>query len=141
MTTTTKKKKRRKKTTGSRLAAWAACLLLASAATGLSEKPKKQPTADAAAFIGVSVFREPGYAVPGAELRLSPTGSPATGAKSKPAKGITGPRGEFVFHVPPGPMQYVVSATAKGLATQQKTVSVQGEERVDVTFMLESESK
>jgi hypothetical protein len=49
-------------------------------------------------------------------------------------------RGEFVFRVPPGPMRYIVTASAKGMKTEEKPVTVQDGERVDVTFMLVEES-
>jgi hypothetical protein len=79
--------------------------------------------------------------VPGAELQLSATPSGQSAPKSKKIKAATDARGEFVFRVPPGPMQYTVSVSVKGLKPQQKAVEVQGDERVDVTFMLEKESK
>jgi Carboxypeptidase regulatory-like domain len=97
--------------------------------------------AEPAALIGVSVFREPGFAVPGAEVQLSATPSGQPAPKMKKIKGVSNARGEFVFRVPPGPMQYTVSVSVKGLKPQAKAVSVQGEERVDVTFTLERESK
>ena len=54
---------------------------------------------------------------------------------------VSSPRGEFAFRVPPGPMAYTVSITAKGYHGAQKTVSVEGLEREDVTFRMEPESK
>lgn len=56
-------------------------------------------------------------------------------------KGISSQRGELVLRVPPGPAQYTVYVSAKGLKPQDKTIAVEGEERVDVTFTLERESK
>jgi hypothetical protein len=38
-------------------------------------------------------------------------------------------------------MHYVVKVAAKGYQGQQKSVAVQGEERADVTFQLQPESK
>lgn len=93
------------------------------------------------ALIAVSVFREPGFALPGAEIELSAVPGEKTTEKMKPVKATSNARGEFVFRVAPAPMDYRVSVSAKGLKPQQKTVKVQGEERVDVTFMLEQESK
>ena len=139
-----RKKRRRKKTTGSKLciAGFAVLLLLASVRGALGEKPSKQKAgAETAALIAVSVFREPGFALPGAELQLIAVPNEASAPKMKKLKATTDARGEFVFRVPPVPMQYTLSVSAKGLKSQQKSVSIQGEERIDATFMLEQESK
>ncbi len=92
-------------------------------------------------MIAISVFREPGFAVAAATVQLAPAGGENSGFKAKAMKGVTDARGEFAFRVPPLPAQYTVTVTAKGLKSQQKPVSVHGEERVDATFMLEPESK
>jgi uncharacterized membrane protein len=54
---------------------------------------------------------------------------------------VSSARGEFVFRVPPGPMSYAVAVAAKGYQSQRKNVSVQDQERVEVTFQLDRESK
>ncbi len=54
---------------------------------------------------------------------------------------VSDARGEFVVRVPPGPMHYNVTVHAKGYQSQRKTVSVEDQERVEVTFQLERESK
>jgi hypothetical protein len=87
------------------------------------------------------VFREPGFAIPGAEVQLALSPPTEAGSKTKKLKTATDARGEFVFHVPAGRAEYVVSTTAKGFKSQQKTVSVQAAERIEVTFLLEPESK
>ncbi len=56
-------------------------------------------------------------------------------------KGTANSRGEYVFRVPTTAARYTVIASAKGLKSQQKAVSIEGEQRVDVTFTLEPESK
>jgi len=38
-------------------------------------------------------------------------------------------------------MHYLVTVSAKGYQSQQKTVSVHDQERVEVTFQLEAQSK
>jgi hypothetical protein len=38
-------------------------------------------------------------------------------------------------------MRYLVAVAAKGYQSQQKSVSVQDQERVEVTFQLDRESK
>jgi hypothetical protein len=106
-----------------------------------ADKRSKRSTSEAAAVIAVSVFKEPGFAVQGATVELAPAASENTGSKARALRGSTDPRGEFAFRVPPVPAQYTVMVAAKGLKSQQKAVSVQGEERVDATFMLQPESK
>ena len=54
---------------------------------------------------------------------------------------VSDARGEFVFRVPPGPAHYSVTVAAKGYQSQRKSVSVEDQERVEVTFQLERESK
>jgi hypothetical protein len=38
-------------------------------------------------------------------------------------------------------MRYLVKASAKGFHSEEKPVTVQGEDRLDVTFQLHEESK
>jgi hypothetical protein len=110
--------------------------------TALADKlSKKKATAESVALIAVSVFREPGFALPGAEVQLVAAPNVQPGSKMKKLKATTDARGELVFRVPPDPMQYKLAVSAKGLKSQEKSVSVQGEERIDATFMLEQESK
>jgi hypothetical protein len=73
--------------------------------------------------------------VPGAEVVLAPAAAPSN-SKIKKRKEFADSRGEFVFRVPPGPMDYVVTASAKGFNSVEKPVTVHADERVDVTFLL-----
>ena len=146
MTTSSTKTRRKKKTTtrtGSnrRSISLAICLLISAACCALAERPGRKTAAESAAVIAVSIFREPGFALPGAEISLAPGPGDKNSPKMKKVRGTSDARGEFVFHVPPGPAQYELWVSAKGLKPQEKVVAVQGEERVDVTFMLEQESK
>lgn len=94
------------------------------------------------AVVGGTVFREPGFALPGAEVTLLPDSDPdQTALNIKKTITISDSRGEFVFRVPTAPMRYKVRAAAKGYGSQQKQVSVEGEQRVDATFTLSPESK
>jgi hypothetical protein len=137
------KRRKRKTKTGSksRLCCVAFALLAISSALAAGEQRSGQTTPEAAALIGVSVFREPGFAVAGAALELTPAPAQNPDLKMKPIKGATDNRGEFVFRVAPSPARYIVRVRAKALKSQQKEVSVQGEGRVDATFILEPESK
>jgi Carboxypeptidase regulatory-like domain len=119
-------KRKNKKKIGISLLILAAVLVpVASAAK------KKQP--EVYAVISGSVFQESGFALPGAPATLV-----AEGQKMETASDA---RGEFIFRVPPGPRQYSLTVGAKGYQNLRKSVSVQAEERVEVTFQLERESK
>ncbi len=136
-----RKKKTRTRTGSERRSLSLASVLLTAAACCLAAEKPSRKAAEPAALIAVSVFREPGFALPGAEIVLSSAPDGKDASKVKKAKGTTDARGEFVFHMPPGPAVYQLSVSAKGLKPQEKQVRVEGEERVDVTFMLEQESK
>jgi hypothetical protein len=93
--------------------------------------------------VGGTVFRDPGFAVRGAEVSLQP--DPETpeqrAVKVKPMKILSDARGEFAFRVPPVAMRYKLAVTFKGYQAQEKTVSITAGERSDATFMLQAESK
>lgn len=112
--------------------------LLAAALFPLAAAPKKKPAPDTYAVISGSVFQNSGYALPGADVILAPE---AQSGKTKPVQLVSDTRGEFVVRVPPGPTNYTVTVHAKGYQTQQKSVTIQDQERVEVTFQLEPESK
>ena len=99
---------------------------------------KKKPAPDTYAVVSGSVFDDHGYALPDANVTLAADPPPAN---TKPMQAVSDARGEFIFHVPPGPARYTVVVAAKGRQTQRKSVSVQDQERVEVTFQLEAESK
>lgn len=134
--------KRRKKTRiTSRLAslAWALAALFSQMyGPAASAAEKKAKTAESYGLIAVTVFREPGFALPGAELTL--TLAPTGGAKQK-RKATSDARGEYVFRVPVQAQRYSVGVSAKGLVPQEKMVQAEGEQRIDVTFLLAAESK
>jgi len=88
--------------------------------------------ADEYALIYGTVFRPTGHAMAGAEVLLQPEGG-------KVQKSRSSPRGEFTFRVPAKPLRYTVTVKAAGFKTESKPVSVQADERVDVTFLLENE--
>src|SRR5260370_10609165 len=116
------------------------CLLIA--AIPLAGAGKKKVVPEAYSIVAGTVFRESGFALPQAEVTLIPNpqqdGIPV---KVKKLSTVSDARGEFVFRVPPASMQYTVRVAAKGYHGEEKTVSVKGEERADVTFQLHEESK
>jgi len=135
-----KKKRKPKKRIGTSLLLFSA--LLAIAFLPSAAGAKKKPALDTHAIVSGTVFDGSGYALPDANVTLAPeTESPAHGDKAKPMETVSSARGEFVFRVPPGPMRYSVAVAVKGYQSQQKSVSVQDQERVEVTFQLDRESK
>ena len=55
---------------------------------------------------------------------------------------VSDARGEFMFRVPPGPACTTPSSVAaKGYQSLRKSVAVEDQERVEVTFQLDRESK
>jgi hypothetical protein len=99
--------------------------------------PKKKPDADTYAIVSGTVFDASGYALPDADAKLTFEAP----AKAKPLEAVSSARGEFVFRVPPGPAHYTVTVSAKGFESQSKTIEVQDQERVEVTFQLDKQSK
>ena len=131
------KKTPKKKRIGINPALLAGLSLLVLLAPGA--QAKKKATQDTPAIVSGSIFDDRGYSLPDATVTLASDHLAAE--KSKPLEAISDSRGEFVFHVPAGPTRYTVTASAKGFATQQKQVAVQDQERVEVTFQLERQSK
>ena len=124
--------KRRKKTKRSS-SVWLAAALLATFSGRTSGGEKKAVAAYA--VVAVTVFREPGFALPGAEVSL-------TAGNEKPKKATCDARGEYAFRVAPEPKEYVVRATAKGFHAEEKRVAIHGEsERAEVTLELHTEPK
>jgi hypothetical protein len=129
----TKRKKRKRSGTNP---AWLAGLLLIALLAPASAARKK-PATDTPATVSGSVFDDRGYALADAEVTLVPETQP----KAKPLEAVSDRRGEFVLHLAAGPMRYLVTVAAKGYRSQQKTVSIEDQERVEVTFQLERQSK
>jgi hypothetical protein len=94
------------------------------------------------AVIAGTVFRDPGFALPGAELTLTVTTPPA-GAKAPKKKKIrSDARGEFAFAVPPAAAEYVVEASAPGFQSERKPAVLHGgPERLDLYFTLKPQPR
>jgi Carboxypeptidase regulatory-like domain len=97
---------------------------------------KKKPE-EAHAVVAGTVFRDPGFALPGAKVVLTRKDEP----KARKLQTATNFRGEFAFEVPPEAASYVVTASHKGFQSSEKEVMIGGDERVDVTLSLAPESK
>lgn len=101
--------------------------------------PGKKAAGDQAedyAIVAGTVFRDPGFALPGAKVVLTLRGS-----GKKIAESVSSPRGEFAFRVQPNPATYVVKASLKGYRTEEKEAAIEGQERIDVSLVLSPESK
>lgn len=123
------KTKRTKKRTGRRalLVTLAGLLLPAARVWGKKEK-------GAQAVIAGTVFRDTGFLLRGAEVIVKPT--PA-GRKKQEWKALSDARGEFALRVPAGPASYNLIVSASGYRSQEKTVTLAGEERVEFSFQME----
>ena len=89
------------------------------------------------AVIAGTVFRDPGFAQPGASVTLALKSAPAKKLQHQ----ISSPRGEFTFRVPAGANSYLVTATLKGFQTARQDIDIQGEEQINATLLLIPESK
>jgi hypothetical protein len=117
-------------------------VLLLAVALPLAAAGKKKAVPEAYGLVSVSVFHEPGLALPEADVTLVPAPAPdELPIKVKKMQAVTDSRGEYVFRVPSATMTYTVKVAAKGYHGEEKSVTVHGEERADVTFMLHEESK
>jgi len=117
-------------------------VLVLAAVLPVAAAGKKKAVPEPYGLVAGSVFRDSGYALPYAEITLVPNPPPNTSpVKVKKMQAVSDARGEFVFRVPPATMTYLVKVVAKGFHSEEKAVTIQGEERVDVTFMLHEESK
>ena len=106
-----------------------ACCLLGAGAV---------PAEEAYALIAGSVFRPNGASMPSVEVTLSAEPDEQKGKKPKARKQTSNFRGEFTFRVPAKAMRYTLSVRSSGYKPLTKTVQVAGDERQDVSLMLES---
>ena len=120
----------RRMRTGSKLLL-AVCLC---AAVGLGAgKKKTEPDA----IVAGTVFRDPGFSLPGATVTLVSRADP----KARKQQAVSDARGEFAFHVPAAPAGYIIKVSLKGFRPEEKEAAVGAEGRADVTFTLVPESK
>jgi hypothetical protein len=115
----------------------AACVLLIA---GITTAAKDKPKEEAYAVIAGTVFQDSGYSLRGAEVSLDPDPTVNPKPKLKIRRMTASARGEFAFRVPPGPMKYTVRAKAARFQPEEKTISVAGDERLDVFFTLKPEA-
>jgi len=102
------------------------------------KKPKaSHENSEPFAVIGGTVFRPPGFSLPGAEVEVTPE----TTGKAKKIKLVSSARGVFTVRVPAVPMKYKVDVKCNGYLPQQQTVEVEGEQQKNLTFTLEPAAK
>jgi hypothetical protein len=140
MTTSTKTRMRKRKTrtTKNNVLADAAAVLMAAwlASFSASAAPDKKPVPHAT--VAGTVFRDPGFALPGATVVLMRKDD----AKSKKLQeAVSNYRGEFAFQVPAVQGAYIVRASLKGFHPDEKEALISADERIEVTLVLVPESK
>lgn len=108
-------------------------LLVLPAALAFAADKKPKPKQLRSVIAG-TVFRDPGFAVPGAEIEMIEIRT--DGKKGKTFRTVTDGRGEFAFTVPPVETKYRVKATARGLQTEEKETASSPGVRMDVFFSL-----
>ncbi len=130
-----RRRKRRKKRIG-------ISLLLLAAVSALPALPDKKKAAEPYFLVAGTVFQESGFALPNAEVVLIPDPPPdAPRSNIKKLQTVSDARGEFAFRLPTATMRYIIKVSAKGFRSEEKPITVQGEEgRLDVTFQLHGES-
>ena len=83
------------------------------------------------------MFRPPGFALPAVEVVIAPEQPEVNGVKLKKSEAVTNSRGEFAVRVPPVPAKWRVDVKSNGYRPEQRAVSVEGEQRVDLSIVLE----
>lgn len=122
----------RKTTRRTRIVSVAVFALAAALAFG-QDKPR---AGEPYALIAGTVFRDPGFALPGAKVVLSLESRP----DKKLQEQISSPTGEFAFRVKPDANRYLVRATFKGFLPASKSVEITGQEQARATLVLVPES-
>ena len=126
----TMRKRKTRKRTGIRILSLLALVLLCVAGLAAREKPKPY------AVIAGTVFREPGFVLPNAEVELRMTVPPPGVKHAKTLTTRSDGRGEYAFRLPAGKAEYAVSVKAGGFIGEEKPAKIESEERVDIYFTL-----
>lgn len=128
------KKRRTKTTTGASLSRRLSSLFLAAL---LFVLPLFAAGGNASyALIAGTVFREPGFALPGAQIELTVKDPPGQGKRPKPQRAVSDRRGECTFRVPAAQAEYLLKVKADGYEGEERVVAVGGDERLDIFFTL-----
>jgi Carboxypeptidase regulatory-like domain len=137
------KTRRKKRTSGSKpilgrslLALAFLAALLCPAAFSAQKDKSKQASAPFALIAG-TVYRPPGFALPSAKVVIAPETPEVNGVKLKKSEVVTNGRGEFAVRVPPVPAKWRVDVKSNGYRPEQRSVTVEGEQRFDLSIVLE----
>ncbi len=140
-TMTTKTMPRKKKRIGSsaspllRALALGALLVLLLLEVLMAKDKEKAKKTESYSLVAGTVFRPPGFALPGAEVTLKPE-------KGKGQQKMTANmRGEFAFRVPSVFARYTVIVKASGFEHEEKSTEVGIDQRVDLPFELKPVAK
>jgi hypothetical protein len=136
----TKKRKQTKRTKPTRIGSRfiiIAAVLVCSAFAAFGAKKDKPENAPAYALIAGTVYRPPGFALPGVKVVVEPEQAESHGAKLKKTEAVTDSRGEWAVRVPPVPAKWRIDVKVNGYRPEQRSVSVEGEQRVDSSIVLE----
>ena len=96
---------------------------------------KNQGTAYA--LIAGTTFRTSGFALPGSKVRLERRSSESGGVRLKALESVTDNRGEFALRTPVVPVEWTVRVQADGYQPQSRIVHINGEQRVELSFVPE----
>lgn len=94
--------------------------------------------------VGGTVFRTPGFMLPGARVEITLVVAEGETApfKFKRQAQVVNTAGEYAFRVPGTKATYSLTATAPGFTRQTKQGTIEGSgERIDVNFELEPDKK
>ncbi len=104
-------------------------------ATPLAAKKKQ---AQSFAVIEGTVFQKSGFLLRGARITVTPQPEKGSKVSSEEIRTVeTDARGEFVVRVPAGSMRYTIEVEADGWQPARKSVDVQWDQRVSVSFRLQ----
>jgi hypothetical protein len=114
------------------------CLILTT--SPVAAKKKGTPGAEPFAVIGGTAYRPPGLSLPGVRVRVrrEPSGN-SDKLSLKPIEVVSDARGEFAIRVPAVPSKWIVDVSAKGYKSESKSVTIEGEQRLELSFVLEPE--
>jgi hypothetical protein len=102
-----------------------------------ARKDKSKEASAPFALIAGTVYKPPGFSLPGAEVTVSPEQPEASGTKLKKSQAVTDARGEFALRVPAVPAKWRVDVKMNGYRPGQKSVSIEGKQRVDLSMVLD----
>jgi Carboxypeptidase regulatory-like domain len=115
--------------------------MLCSPAALFARKEKGKDAPAAYALIAGTVYRPPGFAIAGAEVVVTPEQPQAGGVKLKKMEAVSDARGEWAVRVPPVLANWRVDVKRNGYRPDQRSASVEGEQRVDLSIVLEPVSQ